>query len=500
MTTQIINGNCLELMKKLEDKSVDLFICDLPYGETNCKWDCKIDLDEFWKEFKRIRKSKRTACIHFCSTKFGYTLIKSNEKMFKMDMVWKKRNKTGGLQSRHRPMRNHEMVYFFYEQAPKYNRDKYHKRIVAVPTFKKDEKNVYGNNKEKNTMGTNSFKPPNPASVLEEKKNKTIKAKDRKAMGESSGIYSKENQTASSFKPPNPASVVEEKDTEGQKKAKVWGYEKCTKSFDDNEKVNGGRRMGANFEPPNPVSVVEEKDIYGETKKERKERRKKGDSNFEPPNPASVVEEKDPRINEKGKSPHGWDIEHMDKPRVAHFDPKLPVSVLEEKTIYSQEISGGKNGHGYNAENCKNFGTYGFEPPNPASVVEENAESNKVWGYDKPDTFKISKDGTSQNFHPKLPASVVEEFIVPAEDEPKSMFESTKVFIGKRHHQTEKPQDILEFFLKYWTDEGDTVLDPTMGSGSTGVACKKLKRNFIGYELDPAIFKVAEKRLDVKII
>jgi len=60
------NGDCLELMKTIPDKSVDLFICDLPYGETNCKWDTKIDMEAFWKEFKRIRKSKRTACIHFC--------------------------------------------------------------------------------------------------------------------------------------------------------------------------------------------------------------------------------------------------------------------------------------------------------------------------------------------------------------------------------------------------------------------------------------------------
>lgn len=299
----IENGDCLELMKSLPDNSIDLFICDLPYGETNCKWDSKIDLEEFWEQFRRLRKSKRTACIHFCSTNFGYTLIKSWEGGYKMDMVWKKRNKTGGLLSRNRPMRNHEMVYFFYDQAPKYNRDKYHKRIQAV----------------------------------EPKKNKTIKAKDRKAMGESSGIYSKENQTASSFTPPNPGSVVEE--TQGQKKAKVWGYEKCTKSFDDNENINGGRRIGANFEPPNPTSVLEE-----------------------------------------------------------------------------------------------------YE----------------------------------------LPASV---------------FDSEKVFVGKRHHQTEKPQDILEFFLKYWSDEGDTILDPTMGSGSTGVACNKLGRTFIGFELDKKIFEVAEQRL-----
>ncbi len=76
----LLKGNCLELMKTLPAKSVDLFICDLPYGETNCSWDSKIDLAEFWKEFKRIRKSKKTACIHFCSTQFGYTLIKSWEK------------------------------------------------------------------------------------------------------------------------------------------------------------------------------------------------------------------------------------------------------------------------------------------------------------------------------------------------------------------------------------------------------------------------------------
>ena len=291
----LINGNCLEEMKKLDDKSVDLLICDLPYGETNCKWDIKIDMTEFWLEFKRIRKSKRTACIHFCSTKFGYELIKSWEGGYKMDMVWKKRNKTGGLHSRNRPMRNHEMVYFFYEQTPKYNRDKYHKRIQAENPIVKEEKT----------------------------KRKTIKAKDRTSLGEQSGIYSIDNRTTS------------------------------------------------NFEPPNPASVLEEMDEFGMKKK--------------------------------------------------------------YKGIPNQ-----------------------FEPPNPASVVEE--------------------------------------FIEPAEDEPKSMFESTKVSIGKRHHQTEKPQDILEFFLKYWTDEGDVVLDPTMGSGSTGVACKKLNRKFIGIELDETIFEVAKKR------
>lgn len=302
MTINITNGDCLKLMKDLPDKSVDLFICDLPYGETNCKWDSVIDLEEFWKEFKRLRKSKRTACIHFCSTRFGYTLIKSNEKMFKMDMVWKKRNKTGGLQSRHRPMRNHEMVYFFYEQAPKYNRDKYHKRIQAKNPIVKEEGAIFGK-----------------------------------------------------------------------------GYEK-------------GK------EPPFCKSKF-----------------------FEPPNPASVVEEK-------------------------------PKKKLRDKTN-STRAKEGKDIFGNNDTNVKPFN---YDPPNPASVISE-AEREA--------------------------------------DEPVSMFESKKVFIGKRHHQTEKPLDILEFFIKYWTDEGQTILDPTMGSGSTGVACKTLKRNFIGFEMDENIFKVAEGRI-----
>ncbi len=366
MSLEIKNGNCLELMKTIEDKSIDLLICDLPYGETNCKWDSEIDLEEFWKEFKRIRKSKRTACIHFCSTKFGYTLIKSWEKGFKMDMVWKKRNKTGGLQSRHRPMRNHEMVYFFYEQAPKYNRDKYHKRINNQKIAKSET-----------SAGTKSDKFDNENKVRKQK----------------------------NFNPVQPASVVEEKPH-----VNIYGLDKSHPTWDGSAK----------FVPPNPASVLEEHESvnYKTKSNEIHERTKaymSGNKNlYEPKQPASVVEEK----------------------------PKKKRNIRD-----STRANEKKDIFGYNQDAAK---PHQYEPPNPASIVEE----------------------------------------------PVSMFESTKVFIGKRHHQTEKPQDILEFFLKYWSDEGDMILDPTMGSGSTGVACKKLKRNFIGFELDETIFKVAEKRLN----
>ena len=378
MTINITNGDCLKLMKDLPDKSVDLFICDLPYvdikgkGETNCKWNqSAIDLDEFWKEFKRLRKSKRTACIHFCSTKFGYTLIKSNEKMFKMDMVWKKRNKTGGLQSRNRPMRNHEMIYFFYEQAPQYNRDTYHKRIQAKNPIVKEEGAIFGKGYEKGK------EPPFCKSIY--------------------------------FEPPNPLSVISEAEKEEK-----------------------------------------ETDVYGETKAERKKRREKGDSNFEPPNPASVLEEK-------------FCKEYYETNKTG----------MTKTDIYSKEQI-----KKYHKENG-----IGFTPPNPASILESETD---VWGQTKfscgGDCGLLNEDGSYKGkYEPPNPASV---------------YESTKVFIGKRHHQTEKPQDILEFFIKYWSDEGHTILDPTMGSGSTGVACKGLKRNFIGFEMNEKIFKVAEDRIN----
>ena len=436
MTINITNGDCLKLMKGLPDKSIDLFICDLPYGETNCKWDIVIDLDEFWKEFKRLRKSKRTACIHFCSTKFGYTLIKSNEKMFKMDMVWKKRNKTGGLQSRHRPMRNHEMVYFFYEQAPKYNRDKYHKRIQAKLPIIKDDKQIMGKGYDVGKQ------PPFNSSKY--------------------------------FEPPNPLSVIEE--------------EKPKKKLRD--KTNSTR-------------AKEGKDIFGNNDTNVKP------FNYDPPNPASVVEEKPKRktIKDRKSMCEPTGIYPKENQTATSFDPPNPASIVEEKPLYktSKFTEKVKKGYGYETgpgiqKNKKGDARFPltFDPPNPASVVEA---SEDVWGNKKfscgGDCGLLNEDGSYKGkYEPPNPSSVLlEEFIEPAEDEPYSMYESKKVFIGKRHHQTEKPLDILEFFIKYWSDEGHTILDPTMGSGSTGVACKTLKRNFIGYEMNEKIFKVAENRI-----
>ena len=93
---EIKNGDCLEVMKDISDNSVDLIFCDLPYGQTSCKWDTCIDLDLLWEQIKRVRK--RGCPIFFTTTtKFGVNLINSNPKEFRYDLIWVKSATTGFL-------------------------------------------------------------------------------------------------------------------------------------------------------------------------------------------------------------------------------------------------------------------------------------------------------------------------------------------------------------------------------------------------------------------
>ena len=148
MKLKLIHGDCLEEMKRLPDRSIDLFLCDLPYGclsnkrggvrvgecpdddpngnivvvNKPCDWDVKIDLDAFWEQVERLMKDDHTPIIHFCNTKFGYDLIKSKEKWFRYDLVWSKSNGVGFLSANKMPLRSHENIYVFAKKGARYNR------------------------------------------------------------------------------------------------------------------------------------------------------------------------------------------------------------------------------------------------------------------------------------------------------------------------------------------------------------------------------------------
>ena len=214
MTFDLFNADCLQQMKEIPDKSIDLIICDLPYGCLStgvnkeklmraddptkpnnrkgqfsggggfiggCAWDIKINLDEFWKQVKRIRKDDHTPCLHFCSTKFGNDLINSNPKEFRYDLVWNKMRGVGFLGANKKPMNAHEMIYVFSKKGANYNRidiqggEPYFKKSTNKTNEQYNIKRVEGENKgtrcvisvieQHNTAGHNGKQHPTAKPV-----------------------------------------------------------------------------------------------------------------------------------------------------------------------------------------------------------------------------------------------------------------------------------------------------------------------------------------------
>lgn len=121
---KLMHGDCLELMKQLPDGSVDMILCDLPYGTTSRnKWDCVIPFFPLWQQYNRTIK-KNGAILLFCQMPFGSDLIQSNRKNFRYEWIWQKHQGTGFLNANRMPMRSHENILVFYKKLPTYNAQK----------------------------------------------------------------------------------------------------------------------------------------------------------------------------------------------------------------------------------------------------------------------------------------------------------------------------------------------------------------------------------------
>lgn len=300
----LIQGDCLEKMKDIPDKSVDFVFLDLPFGQTACKWDIKLDLDLLWIQLKRIAKNDRTPFFFSCTTKFGFELIKANEKWFRWDLVWKKNRAAGFLNAYKLPMRKHEMVYCFAKKSPEYDVSSHKEGGVVKDnrSFQTLKSHCYGGGEFEGKLGVGS---------------------DGKG-----GITHNDLLPTSDITPP-------ELNQTGH--AEMYGIKKT-----------GKRNRGKKDQDPLPTSDIT------------------------PPTP-----------------------EH-----------DLTFDLDEE----------------------------------PSSWCE----------------FKNDE---------------------------------------KTGHRTAKPVALMEFLLKYWTKPDATVLDPTMGSGSMGIACKNMGRKFIGIEMDKDIYDLAVKRI-----
>lgn len=116
----VLHGDCLEVMKDLPDGSVDMILCDLPYGTTQCRWDVIIPFEPLWEQYSRVIKLNG-AVVLTASQPFTSILVNSNPKQYRYNWVWEKSKATGYLNAKKMPMKAHEDVCVFYRKLPTYN-------------------------------------------------------------------------------------------------------------------------------------------------------------------------------------------------------------------------------------------------------------------------------------------------------------------------------------------------------------------------------------------
>ena len=154
-------GDCLEEMPRLENSSVDLILCDLPYGMTKNPWDGVIPFDTLWKEYNRVIKDNG-AIVLFGSQPFTSLLITSNTKMFRYCLVWEKNKFSDFLNAKRKPMKTNEDIAVFYKKQPTYNPQYWYstpyKRWNTQEAV--DKQSNYGSHKENVAESTDGKRLP----------------------------------------------------------------------------------------------------------------------------------------------------------------------------------------------------------------------------------------------------------------------------------------------------------------------------------------------------
>ncbi len=137
---QIICGDCLEVMPLFPDKSIDMILCDLPYGTTACEWDTVIPFEPLWAQYKRIIKDNG-AIVLTATNPFSSVLVSSNLKGFKHEWIWQKEQGVGFQVAKYRPMQEHEHVLVFTANGERVNYYPIKERLEKTETVKR-----FGNN------------------------------------------------------------------------------------------------------------------------------------------------------------------------------------------------------------------------------------------------------------------------------------------------------------------------------------------------------------------
>ena len=391
---ELYNDDCFEILPEIKDGSVDLVVVDLPYttkGQkaTACKWDTPIDLERMWKELKRCCK-RDCVYVFFCTTKFGYKLIQSNERWFRYDLVWEKSRKVGFLSANKMPLRKHEMMYVFKEQQGTYNPQKTEGKPYTA-NRKNEKMKIYNNGKEMKRTDTDNKGDRHPSSIL------------------------------------NIPEAPE--DQEERKHQMMYIFS------DDGVDIDNSRNLGLR--------------AYAKQVKEYINKN---------------IKEIDKAVGNQG-------IHHFYSFTSTQFS--LPTEKTYNKLIEVYELD---KMEGFRTlEDLKNeWGEPTYNPQKTEGKPYKQIQGKQTETYGIENTDRV----ITENKGDRHPTTIVK-------------FNNPK----KSLHRTQKPVALCEWLIKSYSNQGDLVLDFTMGSGSTGVACKNTNRKFIGIEKDEEIFKTAYERL-----
>ena len=162
-TVDLKHGDCLELMENIPDRSVDMILCDLPYGTTACKWDSIIPFEELWKGYCRIIKDDG-AIILFGSEPFTSILICSQISLFRYDLIWDKQKGCDFLNANRKPLKSHENILVFYKKSPTYNKQYWYSTPYKKINGNKKQSSVYHDSHDVDTESTDGKR--NPLSIL----------------------------------------------------------------------------------------------------------------------------------------------------------------------------------------------------------------------------------------------------------------------------------------------------------------------------------------------
>ena len=263
----LLHGDCLEHLHSVDDNSVDLIFCDLPYGQTSCKWDCKIDLTKLWDHFMRIKKLN-TPLFFTTTTKFGCDLIQSAPKkcFFRYDLVWVKSAPAGFLSAKKMPMRKHEMVYVFYEKLPLYDLSSHKHKFIKERDAGQKNGSVYGGEEGKKLM-EGKYDPPLPVSVMKEPEPEPEQDNNKDFSVEVKNstygtLQIKQPVTSGpSWDPPLPVSIVKEDVYKANERFKNGKLTKHARNLQKGDEPI--------YDPPLPVSMLEIKSTRGKHSTEK---------------------------------------------------------------------------------------------------------------------------------------------------------------------------------------------------------------------------------------